>query len=112
MAPWAGQVIANGAISYGQVNTYLGLLAVTLGWNERADEHFAFACEFHEEKGMMFWAARAHLGWAEALAARGGEAERAHTEAARALELSRIHGYGVIEPRAAAIVETGSIARP
>ena len=84
--------------------------AITLGWEERADEHFALSCEFHGGKGMRLWAARAHLGWAEALAGRG-ETERAHAEAARALELSREHGYGAIEARALAIVETGSAAR-
>ena len=56
---------------------------------------------------MLLWAARAHLGWAEALARRG-ERERAGAEAARALALAREHGYGAIERRAAALVETGS----
>ena len=110
MAPWADQVITNGSGSFGQVSTYLGLLAAALGRDERADEYFALACEFHEGKGMRLWAARAHLGWAEALAGRG-ETERAYTEADRALELSREHGYGAIERRAAAVVETGSAAR-
>ena len=49
------------------------------------------------------WAARGQLGWAEALAARG-DAAAARDHAARALELSREHGYGVFEPRAAALV--------
>jgi hypothetical protein len=73
---------------------------------ERSDEHLRLACEFQEQKGMWLWPARAHLGWAEALAGRG-EAERAQAEAARARE----HGYGAIEARAAAIVETGSVAQ-
>jgi hypothetical protein len=90
---------------------YLGMLAGACGWHERTDEHLARACELQEEKGMLLWAARAHLGWAEALAGRG-ETDRAHTEAARALELSRERGYGAIEARAAAIVETGSKVRP
>jgi tetratricopeptide (TPR) repeat protein len=83
---------------------YLGLIAGALGWHELADEHFARACEIQERDGMLLWAARAHLGWAEALAARG-EAERAREQAARVLELSRQHGYGLFEQRAAAIVE-------
>jgi tetratricopeptide (TPR) repeat protein len=110
MAPWADQVISNSSSAYGQVSTYLGLMAATLGWEERADEHFALSCEFHEGKGMRLWAARAHLGWAEALAARG-DTERAQTEATRALALAREHGYGAIEGRASAIAETGSAAR-
>ena len=81
----------------GHARTYLGLLAAALGRDELADEHFARAIDVQEREGMLVWAARAHLGWAEALAARG-EPERAREHAARALELSREHGYGFIEP--------------
>jgi class 3 adenylate cyclase len=110
MEPTADQMVWNGASTYGHFRTYLGMLAATLGWQERADEHFARACQVQEREGMLLWAAHAHLGWAEALAARG-EAERARTEAARALELSREHGYGAIEARAAAVIETGAAAQ-
>ena len=87
----------------------LGLLAGVLGKHEEADRLLAFACEFQETNSMLLSAARAHLGWAEALAARG-EKERAREHATRALELSREHGYGLFEPRAAALVETESPA--
>jgi hypothetical protein len=107
--PWADQAVWNGAEGFGHFRTYLGLLATTLGWHERADEHFALACAIQEGKGMLLWAARAHLGWAEALAGRG-EGERAQAEAARALELARQHDYGAIERRAGAVVEAGSAA--
>ena len=80
---------------------YLGLLAAALGRHEQADERFAIATEFHETKQLPVWAARAHLGWAEALANRG-ERDRAHAE--RALELSRQHGYRLFETRATAIL--------
>jgi hypothetical protein len=103
--PWADQVAWNGVIGNGHARVCLGLLATTLGWDERADEHFAFACKFQEREGMLSWAARAHLGWAEALAHRG-EMKGAEREAARALELAREHGYGAIEIRAAVL--TGS----
>jgi len=68
-----------------------------------------FACEFHEANDLQLWAARGHLGWAEALAARG-DASGAQEHATRALELSREHGYGAFEPRAAALVETAAEA--
>lgn len=103
LEPWTDQVIWNGVVGYGLCRTYLGLLAATLGWDQRADEHLAIACEFHETKDMPLWAARSHLGWAENLARRG-EAQRAHSEAARALELAAEHGYTAFEPRASAIV--------
>jgi hypothetical protein len=107
--PWADQVDWNGLSGYGHARLYLGLLASALGERERADEHLAFACEFHEANDMPLWTARGHLGWAEGLAARS-DAAGARGHAARALELSREHGYGAFEPRAAALVETESAA--
>jgi len=107
--PWADQVIWNGLTSYGHVRMYLGLLAACMGEHEQADQHLAFACDFQETQGLLLFAARAHLGWAEALAGRG-DAARAREHAARALELSQEHGYGAFEVRAAALVEARSAA--
>jgi hypothetical protein len=108
--PWEDQVVWNGAVTYGHASTYMGLLAATLDRHESADRHFARSCNFHDSNGMPLWAARAHLGWADALAHRG-ETERARSEAACALELSSHHGYRLFEPRAAAIAEAGSPAQ-
>jgi hypothetical protein len=83
---------------------WLGLLAACMGDHEQADQHLAFACDSQANHGLLLWAACAHLGWAEALAGRG-DAARAREHAGRALELSREHGYGLFEPRAAALVE-------
>jgi hypothetical protein len=102
LEPWADEVVWNGASAYGHVSTYLALLAARVGWDERADEHFSLACDLQEQKGMLLWAARAHLGWAEALARRGRH-EHARAEAAHALALAREHGYGAIELRAATL---------
>ena len=102
--PWADQLVWNGTNAFGHNRTYLGLLAAALGRDERADEHFARACEIQERDEMLVWAARARLGWAEALVRRG-ETDRARAQAARALELAREHGYGLLEPRASAIAE-------
>jgi class 3 adenylate cyclase len=107
--PRADQIAWNGAGGYGHARMYLGLLAAVLGKPEQADQHLAFACEFQETNAMPLWAARAHLGWAEALAARG-DAARAREHAARALELSREHGYGLFEERAAALAGAQSTA--
>jgi class 3 adenylate cyclase len=107
--PWADQILWNGIIGYGHARMWLGLLAGVMGEHEQADQHLAFACDFHETNGLLLWAARAHLGWAEALAGRG-DAARAREHAARALELSREHGYGLFEERAAALVEAQSTA--
>ena len=107
--PFADQIDWNALGSYGHARMYLGLLAAVLGKHAQADRHLGFACEFQEANGMLFSAARAQLGWAEALAARG-DAARAREHAARALELSREHGYGLFEERAAALIETQSAA--
>ncbi len=101
--PFASQVDWNTLFGSGHARLYLGLLASVLAEHQRSDEHLRFACEFHEANDMPLWTARAHLGWAEALAARG-EHEGAREHAIRALELSREYGYGAFEPRAAALV--------
>ena len=107
--PWTDQVVWNGVIGYGHNRMWLGLLAACMGDHEQADGHLAFACDFHEHNGLLLWAARGHLGWAQALAARGDGA-RAHDHAARTLELSRKHGFGLFEPRAVALLEAWSTA--
>jgi tetratricopeptide (TPR) repeat protein len=109
ISPWSEQVFSIAAIHSGHARVYLALLASCLKRHEEADGHFAFACDFHERGGMLVWAARSYLFWAEALAARG-ERESALQYATRALELSHEHGYVVLEPRAAALVETESAA--
>jgi len=108
--PWADQVVWNGLIGYGHARMWLGLLAACMGDHEQADQHLAFACDFQETNGLLLWAARAHLGWAEALDGRGGDAARAREHAARALELSQQHGYAPFEERAATLVEAQSTA--
>jgi class 3 adenylate cyclase len=107
--PWADQVDFNGVITCGYARMWLGLLAAVLGKHEQADRDLAVACDFQEKNGLLLMAARAHLGWAEALAGRG-DAARAREHAARVLELSREHGYGLFEERAAALVEAQSTA--
>jgi class 3 adenylate cyclase/tetratricopeptide (TPR) repeat protein len=100
--PFGDQLDWNGATAWGHTRMYLGLLAGVLGKHEEADRHLAFACEFQEAHGMLLSAARAQLGWAEALAGRGDTAQ-AREHAARALELSREHGYDLFEERAAVL---------
>jgi hypothetical protein len=102
LEPFADHVVSNAASTYGHVSTYVALSAATAGWDDRADKHFALACDVQEQKGMLLWAARAHLGWAEALARRNNF-QHARSEAARALALAREHGYKAIELRAATL---------
>ncbi len=107
--PWTDQVVWNGVIGYGHNRMWLGLLAACMGDHEQADTHLAFACDFHEHNGLFLWAGRAHLGWAQSLAGRGDGA-LARDHAARTLELSRKHGFGLFEPQAVALLEAWSTA--
>ena len=110
MAQWQDHFIWSGALGYGHVRLWLAVTAATLGRDDEADEHFAFACRFHDDNGLRLWAARSHLGWAEALADRDEHAPaRAHGR--RALELARTYGYGLIEGLAAPIVSGTPVAR-
>lgn len=101
--PWRDQVAWNGASMFGHGSMWMALLAAILGWDDRAEELFEFACALQEANGLLLWAARTYLGWAETLAGRGDET-RAREKAARALELAHSHDYGVFVPRATAIL--------
>ena len=110
MAQFQDHFIWSGAVGYGHVRLWLGVTAATLGRDEEADEHLAFACRFHDDNGLRLWSARSHLGWAEALAARGGRAA-AQEHVQRALGLARTYGYGLIEGLAAPLAGIDSVAR-
>jgi tetratricopeptide (TPR) repeat protein len=109
MDPLCDQFVTVTTAGYGHVRLYLGLLSDVMGDHPRADEHLAFACEFHEANDIPLWTARTHLGWGEALTHRG-DAPGARDHATRALELSQEHGYGAFESRAAALLAAQSAA--
>ena len=44
MTPWQDHFVWSGALGYGHVRLWLGVAAATLGRDDEADEHFAFAC--------------------------------------------------------------------
>jgi hypothetical protein len=109
LEPWQDQFVWSGTLGYGHVRLWLGVAAAIARRDDEADEHFAFACRFHDDHGLRLWSARSHLGWAESFAARGQRA-RAQEHASRALELARANGYGLIEALAAPIVGVGEVA--
>jgi hypothetical protein len=102
--PWENQLASTDILNYGHARMYLGELAHTIGRDELANEHLEFACRFHEDQELLLWAAESHL-WLAQAHARRGEAHRTREHAERALELARENGYGVIEPRAAAVLD-------
>ena len=80
-----------GATGLGHFRMWRALLAATLDLDERADADFAFACEFQETNGMLFWAAYAHVLWGEAFATRGESgARKPRALAARACPRARL----------------------
>jgi tetratricopeptide (TPR) repeat protein len=102
LQPWADQLATTEILNYGHTRMYLGELAHTIGRDELAVEHLEFASRFHEDEGLLLWAAKSHLSLSAALARRGGpSAARDHSE--RALQLARETGSGAIEMRAAAV---------
>jgi hypothetical protein len=106
--PWADQVVWNGVIGYGHARMWLGLLAACMGDHEQADRHLAFACDFQETNGLLLWAAPRPFGLGRG--ARRARRRCLLEHAARALELSKQHGYGLFEERTAALVELRSTA--
>lgn len=108
--PMSEHVATNVAVNLGHCRTYLGLLADVLGDDDLTDAHMAFACDFHDREQLLLWAARAHLGWAEALSRRRDQ--RCTEHAARALELARAHGYGAIEARVCSLLKLEWPRRP
>ena len=90
MPPWQDQFVWSGALGYGHVRLWLGVAAATIGRDDEADEHFAFACRFHDDNGLQLWSARSHLGWAESLAARGERARAQEHAIARARARSHL----------------------
>ena len=104
LEPWDDQLATTDTLNYGHARLYLGELAHTIGRDELAIEHLEFACRFHEDRGLLLWAAESHVCLAQVLTRRD-DAERARDHAERSLELARKHGYGTIEPRAAAVLD-------
>jgi tetratricopeptide (TPR) repeat protein len=104
LEPWDDQLATTDTLNYGHARLYLGELAHTIGRDELAIEHLEFACRFHEDRGLLLWAAESHVCLAQVLTLRD-DAERMREHAGRALELARKHGYGTIKPRAAALLD-------
>jgi DNA-binding CsgD family transcriptional regulator len=116
LAPLTGGnvVIGHGVTCYGAADRYLGLLAATMGEQDRAVEHFEQALAFNRAMGASTWVAHTLYAYGRTLRARGREAddERASamlTEAATLAErigmpmlLARSHALGGRLDRAAA----------
>jgi predicted ATPase/class 3 adenylate cyclase len=81
-------------VCYGSVAYYLGLLAVTMGVVDRAEQHFDAALQFNLRMGASAWVARTRYHYAAMLLARAqpGDRERAAELAELALAAADAHG--------------------
>ena len=99
----------NGASGYGSAESYLGMLAATLGSHDRAHEHFAAASARHERQRARVWEAQNLCYWARSRV-QAGSAGEGRSMAERALELARVNGYGLSARRAARLVDVAATA--
>ncbi len=107
--PWRSQFVWNGAMGYGFAESYLGMLAATMGSRDRASEHFAAASRLHEREGVKVWEVVNLCYWASSLLS-GGAADDAFATAERALALARANGYGSSARRAEELLQLAASA--
>ncbi len=74
LEPYAGANVMIGHLvaCYGVADRYLGMLAATLGEQQRAEEHFERALELNRKMGASTWVAHTAYEYARFLLARGG----------------------------------------
>jgi tetratricopeptide (TPR) repeat protein len=103
LEPYAEQVVPNGAVWWGGVSHYLGLLATTLERYDEAEARFISAHTIHERIAAPTWLARTRLEWARMLLLRHqpGDRERARDLLGQAVETARELGLANVERKAA-----------
>jgi hypothetical protein len=105
LSAWPNQIVWSGSHPHGPVSLLLGGLALTLGQPAKALEFLHDANAVSRRMEAPVWLARARLGEARVLLARGGRRDGAAAGAAldEALELARRHGMGSVERRCVAL---------
>jgi class 3 adenylate cyclase/tetratricopeptide (TPR) repeat protein len=109
LEPCRGLLVWNGATGYGAIDCYLGMLAATLGWHERAAGHHDAATEQHRREGVTGWEAR-NLCWRARSLLACGHADGARAAAAQALELARAGGLASSRRKAEELLDTAGRA--
>lgn len=99
LEPYSELTVWNGVVGYGAVESYLGMLAATVGAHERAAAHFAAASRRHDRMGVRVWEARS-LCYRSASELASGAIEDARATAERAAALAQAGGYAASERRA------------
>jgi tetratricopeptide (TPR) repeat protein len=108
LLPFATTWACTGATVEGPVSHYLGGLATVLGRFDEAEDHLTRSAAACEEAGAKFFGARTELQLGRLLAARGaaGDPERARGLLAKALGVARDRGYGTVERRSSAALDS------
>jgi DNA-binding CsgD family transcriptional regulator/tetratricopeptide (TPR) repeat protein len=117
LAPLAGGnvVIGHGVACYGAADRYLGLLATTLGDQQRAVEHFQQALAVNRAMGATTWVAHTLYAYGRTLHVRGGrdDAIQASELLSDAATLAERIGMPVLLARARALgARTGRARTP
>ena len=112
MLPYRGRLVmfGGGAVAWGPVSYYLGLLAATMGRDSGAIRHFEEAIEFEERVGALPYLAHSLTGLAGVLA-RSGDATRAAGCLDRARDIARRLGMTVLLGRLGAPASEWSLVR-
>jgi len=108
LAPWADQVSASGMTAEGPVSHYLGGLASTLGRHDEAESFFAKSTEWCDRAGAVHFGVRTDLWRGRLLAERRGphDLERARDLLTKTHAASVAAGYGGVERRSAAVLQS------
>jgi DNA-binding SARP family transcriptional activator len=106
--PFSDQWLYTDVATSGPVSRSVGDLLTVLGRYREAESHFERSAASSERAGAKFFATRTELSWARMLTERRGpgDSERAHHLLARAHATATAQGYGTVERRAAAVLES------
>ncbi len=108
LAPFADQWLYTDVATSGPVSRSLGGLATILGRYEEADAYFAQSSASSDRAGAKFFAAQTDLLWGAMLADRhaDGDGKKARELLTKAHKVAAANGYGNIERRALAALES------
>jgi tetratricopeptide (TPR) repeat protein len=108
LSPWADQWCTTGITAQGPVSHYVGGLAAVLGRFDEADAYFSQSASMCDRARAKFFAARTDVSWGRMLAERSAprDVDRARGLLTQAHAAAAAHGYGNVQQRAAAALQS------
>jgi DNA-binding CsgD family transcriptional regulator/tetratricopeptide (TPR) repeat protein len=112
LEPFAGANVMIGHLvsCYGAADRYLGMLAATLGWTERAELHFENALALNRRMGAWTWLAHTAYEYARFLLASGVADDRTEALVSEASELAEQIGMNALVAKIDALGVTATRA--